>query len=108
MKGGVVCQGEFYNGQLVKGVQRVDKIGQLYDGEMKNGQPHGKGKLVKRNEGYIYNGEFKDGSEEGQGSMKDDNLGVAYYKGEFKFGKPNGEGHMKWTDNPRMYVQDGA
>jgi hypothetical protein len=32
---------------------------------MKNGQPHGKGKLVKRNEGYIYNGEFKDGSEEG-------------------------------------------
>jgi hypothetical protein len=40
--------------------------------------------------------------------MKDDNMGVAYYKGEFKFGKPNGEGHMKWTDNPRMYVLNGA
>lgn len=40
--------------------------------------------------------------------MKDDNMGIAYYKGEFKFGKPNGEGHMKWTNNPRMYVQEGA
>ncbi len=40
--------------------------------------------------------------------MKDDNLGIAYYKGEFKFGKPNGEGHMKWTDNPRTYVTEGA
>ena len=62
---------------------------------------------MKRNEGYIYNGEFKDGYEHGNGLMKDDNLGIAYFKGEFKFGKPNGEGHMKWTDNPRMYVMDG-
>ena len=63
---------------------------------------------MKRNEGYIYNGEFKDGFQHGNGSMIDNYWGIAYYEGKFKFGKPDGEGHMKWTDNPRMYVPDGA
>ncbi len=40
--------------------------------------------------------------------MKDEYLGIAYYKGEFKEGKPDGEGHIKWTENPRMYVMKGG
>ena len=40
--------------------------------------------------------------------MKHETMGIAYYKGDFKIGKPEGEGHMKWTDNPRMFVHEGA
>ena len=39
--------------------------------------------------------------------MKDEYLGIAYYKGEFKNGLPDGEGHMKWTDKPQHYVLEG-
>ena len=59
-----------------------------YQGEVKNGKPHGFGILIFPN-GLKYVGEFKDGLSNGQGTSTYDG---SKYVGEFKDGKQHGKG----------------
>ena len=63
-----------------------DQDGRIYQGEWKDAQPHGQGKLYYANTNLWYDGEWKEGKREG--------LGTSYYEdgnpafaGEWKDGK---------------------
>jgi len=103
--------------------------GDVYDGEINShGKYHGRGKYSWRNSGNIYEGEFKDGNMHGKGIMKYDKYNNGYdvyegnwidnkkngqgimtydagykYDGEWKNDKKNGEGIMTWNDGKLRY-----
>jgi hypothetical protein len=60
--------------------------GNIYEGEFKDGNRNGKGKMIFSN-GDIYEGEFKDGIENGKGKKIFSNGDI--YEGEFKEGNFN-------------------
>lgn len=60
-----------------------------YVGELRNGQPHGRGEMVMRN-GDTYRGEFRDGLFEGHGEYKWSD--GSRYTGPFLRGEMHGEG----------------
>ena len=62
--------------------------GDKYEGETKNGKPHGKGVLIN-SDGEKYEGEFKNGKENGKGTVTSKEGKI---EGEFKNGKLNGKG----------------
>ena len=73
-----------------------------YDGDFKNGEFHGKGKLYAGydDEGILtlyYEGEFQDGDAEGKGTEYFTN-GAIKYQGEFKNGEYNGKGTLYDVD----------
>lgn len=63
--------------------------GGKYEGEFKNGKPHGKGTLTLPN-GYRYDGEFRQGKKNGQGTAVFSS--GKKYVGHFKNGKASGQG----------------
>ncbi len=65
-----------------------------YFGEVKNGKPHGKGKLTYPDNGGKYEGQWKNGKYHGKGKL---NYGgkQGEYIGEFKNGKCDGYGEFK-------------
>jgi len=68
--------------------------GMRYDGEFKNGLPHGKGATTHPN-GDRYVGEFKSGDKHGNGTFAYSN--GSSYVGEFKDGKRHGKGTFTWA-----------
>ena len=62
-----------------------------YKGEIKNGKPHGRVKVIFP-DGGVFEGEFKNGKENGQGKMISSDGEV--YEGEFKDGRKNGQGKI--------------
>ncbi|KAL9186417.1 hypothetical protein ACHAXT_005655 [Thalassiosira profunda] len=64
----------------------------FYEGEMKGGKPHGKGKLTWTT-GYIYDGEWRDGERDGWGKMTFAEGGE--YEGEWILGVRDGVGTVK-------------
>ena len=78
----------------------------IYNGEIQNGIPHGKGiaKYDDTNEGEegsIYEGEFHEGYKHGKGSVRDDQ-GLLYYEGEYFQNKMSGYGKY-YFDNGNYY-----
>ena len=61
-----------------------------YEGELKNGVKHGKGKEISRDGENNYEGEFKEGLRNGIGTSSSDKGGS--YEGEWKNGKEHGIG----------------
>lgn len=97
-----------------------------YDGELKNGLPHGKGKITfsklyalpqggKAQQGEVYKGTFEDGKpvqltkvapeqktytpQSGHGTV---DLGYATYTGDLKHGKPHGNGVLIYRSSRRI------
>ena len=66
-----------------------------YDGEFKDGKPHGKGATTYPN-GDRYEGELKNGDKHGNGTYTYSN--GSSYVGEFKNGKYNGKGTTTLVD----------
>ena len=67
----------------------------IYEGEVKNGMPHGNG-IYTKTDGSKYVGQFKNGLRDGQGTFT-----LAYgkkYVGEFKDGKQHGQGTFTGAD----------
>lgn len=60
----------------------------IYTGRMKDGAPHGKGRLVK--DGSIFEGYFRHGEKSGHG--KKVNPDGSWFEGEYKHNLPNGKG----------------
>ncbi len=81
---------------------KIEKIefpnGDVYEGEVKNSKPHGKGTLIKT-KGLEYVGEWQNGIREGKGLSKW-TKGLrkgSSYNGEYKNDMPNGKGKMYET-----------
>ena len=69
-----------------------------YEGELKNGNPDGKGRFFHILGGY-YEGDWKDGKKEGFGIDKMKNMAMnEVYEGEFKDDKRNGKGTLTLGD----------
>ena len=63
----------------------------LYEGQLKNGNPEGKGRFFHIL-GELYDGEWKEGKKEGKGIDKMMNAAMTQvYKGEFKDDKRHGK-----------------
>jgi hypothetical protein len=74
--------------------------GDKYEGEYKNGLPHGNGTYTLAN-GSKYVGEFKNGLSEGKGTATYTDGGK--YVGEFKNGTPHGQGTATYA-NGEKYI----
>jgi hypothetical protein len=74
----------------------------IYRGQWKNNQKHGKGKFSYA-DGDEYEGGFVNGKREGNGTYRFTD--GKQYKGEFKAGKFNGIGKYQWVDGT---VYEGA
>ena len=89
----VVTEGVWIKGNIIFG--RIFFVnGDIYEGEMKNSVPHGKGKF-QFHSGEIYNGDFDMGEMTGTGVLIFSDKTI--YKGEIKNGIFNGKGQMKWN-----------
>ena len=88
VKGIVDAEGTWENGQLTYGWY-LDSSNRKYEGEMKEGQLHGKGILYATNGRIIYEGEWSEGKlVEGTQYYQ----GGGKYVGSFKNGKKHGNG----------------
>jgi len=74
--------------------------GDLYVGELREGQPNGQGTIIYV-EGGSHTGEFRDGLPNGQGTITWPNGSV--YVGEFRDNKYHGQGTYNWP-NGDVYV----
>ncbi len=75
--------GTFKSGKL-NGQSKVYTVGTLlYDGNMKNGEKQGKGRLYDNKGNLEYEGEFKNDMRHGKGTLYDAN-GKVVYEGEWK------------------------
>ena len=73
-----------------------------YEGETRNGKPHGKGTFTGLN-GKKYEGEFKNGQMDGYGVMRNPG-GDILYDGEWKNGSPGGKGTFHNPADGGVYV----
>ncbi|RZK01893.1 MAG: molecular chaperone Tir, partial [Flavobacterium sp.] len=69
--------------------------GSYYEGEWKEGDCHGKGKLIYA-DGGIYEGSFKKGEPDGKGKIQ--YVGGDHYDGQWKAGKRKGKGTYTRSD----------
>ena len=98
----ITTEGIWNNGNIVFG-RIFFTNGDIYEGEMKNSIPDGKGKLifVKNKEKYI--GDFKMGEMSGKGTFTFEDS--TEYSGYIENGVFNGKGKMKW-ENGTEYIGD--
>jgi hypothetical protein len=80
-------EGLFKNDEKIKG-KWIFENGDIYEGEIKNGASHGKGKAVYKKSGRTYLGQFKNGAFHGIGKWWTDKGEVC--EGQFKNGGRDG------------------
>ena len=95
----LITEGIWVKGNIIYG-RIFFPEGDIYEGEMKNSQPDGKGEYIYSNEDR-YKGDFKDGKMTGFGNFKY-HKDKAEYNGYVENGFFNGSGKMKW-DNGTEY-----
>ena len=79
----------------------IDKKGNKYEGQFKNGVRHGKGTMIYKN-GYKYEGEWVNGLREGHGKYFIDNPDKKdTFEGEFKKGKAEGKGVANYCNGDK-------
>lgn len=90
--------GTFKNGRLVNGTQILPNDSSVYEGELKDGEYNGKGKLTFPNRSY--EGEFKDGDFHGEGTLIFvDGTKIA---GSWVKGRLNGRGTITMSDGKSL------
>ena len=95
----VVTEGVWNKGNIVFG-RTFFPNGDIYEGEMKDSVPNGKGKLIFKN-GESYEGDFKMGEMSGKGTFIFEDK--TEYSGGIENGIFNGKGKMKW-ENGTEYI----
>ena len=105
---GEVYEGEFKDGQPHGCGKYMLACGGVYEGELKDNQPHGRGKHMFA-DGGVYEGEWKDSKCHGRGRCMF--AGGDVYEGEWKDGQPHGHGKFmsaggsvyegEWKDDKR-------
>ena len=76
-----------------------DKNDSKYEGEIKNGLPHGKGTQIVIGSGYKYVGEWRNGKRNGRGTLTSPNGDE--YVGEYRNGSRTGQGTMTYSDGSK-------
>ena len=94
---GVFAQGVWQGGNLIFArvfINKEDGL-EIYEGEMKNSNFNGQGKLISSN-GQIYEGDFVDGEKTGNGRIiyQDETI----YEGQIDKGELKGKGKMTWKN----------
>lgn len=77
------------------------ETGAIYDGDILNGKPHGKGKKASA-DGAVYEGDFANGLCSGKGKLT---LSYCVYEGDFVADTPDGKGKVTYNDG-RVYEGD--
>jgi hypothetical protein len=90
----VITEGVWIEGNIVFG-RIFFPNGDIYEGEMKNSVPEGKGKFLFAN-GENYEGDFKKGEMTGEGIFRFSDK--TEYKGSIENGIFNGKGSMTWEN----------
>jgi len=80
---------DFVDGEAVRGIA-ITSAGDRYEGELKNLQRHGQGKMLFKKSGTIYEGSFVENKREGYGTIFYTDGGR--YEGEWRNDMPNGRG----------------
>ena len=93
-QGPVITEGIWNRGNIVFGRIFLSN-GNIYEGEIKNSVPDGKGKITFSN-GDIYKGDFKFGEMNGKGVFTFNDK--AEYNGNIENGLFNGKGRLKWEN----------
>jgi len=113
---GDVSEGLMKNGEWVEALDDVknnyvfktDVVtyegGDRYEGEILNGNRHGKGKYIWA-DGDIYEGDFIDGKRTGKGNFIWINGDI--YDGDFVDGKRTGKGKYSYKDDDELVVKEG-
>ncbi|KAL9190465.1 hypothetical protein ACHAXT_007676 [Thalassiosira profunda] len=100
--GGGAYEGELKDGQPHgRGTCKYAKNGDVYDGEWVEGVRCGRGTYKWNKSGLVYVGEIKDDQQHGWGTMKYASTGDEY-EGQWMDGKKHGKGTYKWADG-RVY-----
>ncbi len=92
--GALVVEYKHYFAQKIPVPIAVLSDGGLYDGDLRKGMLHGKGRLAWPDESY-YEGEFSEGLFHGQGLL---HTPTYFYRGEFQTGNMTGEGEINFVD----------
>ena len=90
----VFAEGIWEKGELIFGRVFLPK-GDIYEGEIKNSEFNGKGKLISNN-GDIYDGDFENGEKTGYGKITFSDGTI--YEGNLEKGEFKGKGHMNWKN----------
>jgi hypothetical protein len=98
-EGNVFIDGIWDDGKLIYGRIFYDN-NNIYDGQIKNSNYHGKGKLMFNNK-EEYEGDFFDNEVKGHGIFKFSDGTI--YEGEFDKGEFKGHGIMKWNNGDIQY-----
>ena len=93
-------EGFFKNGEIDGGGLFKDAAGNIYEGELKDGKPHGTGYSNVQREEYL--GSFEDGIRQGIGLLITD---TEAYLGEFDNDKANGSGVLEDGEGGRYHGQ---
>ena len=91
-KSNVLIEGEFLNGEISEGKISFLGDGSVYEGQISEYKPHGKGVLKYQN-GDVYEGDFRKGLKHGKGKFKRQSLGVVF-EGGFENDLMNGYGSV--------------
>ena len=94
-----LLKGEREGAEQSAHVQLILPDGGRYEGESRNGKPHGRGIETWPSRGVVYEGEWYEGERHGQGVLMYHDGGR--YKGEFRCGFPYGQGVHTWPDGTR-------
>ena len=89
----VLAEGNWDNGELKYGRVFLPN-GDIYEGEIKDSQFNGKGKLKSNND--YYEGDFVDGEKTGNGKITFNDGTI--YEGNLNKGEFKGNGHMTWKN----------
>ena len=92
--------GDIYEGDIVDGKPHgkgklTSPDGDVYEGDFVNGKPNGKGKYTYA-DGGVYEGDYVDGKRTGKG--KETSAKGYVYEGDIVNDKPNGKGKLTFAD----------
>jgi hypothetical protein len=90
------CHREEKEGNQNQSIQKMTyPNGSIYEGEFKEGKPHGHGKVTST-DGRAFEGEYQDGKPHGHG--KTTSTDGRAFEGEYRNGKPHGHGKTTSPD----------
>jgi len=102
VKGKLILDDGVYEGEVSNYIphgkgKKTLSDGSVYEGDWADGYPNGKGIYLYAC-GHIYKGDFSGGAMTGKGKIKYVDDGVSSYEGDFNDGKPHGTGKMIFSD----------
>ncbi|MDB4345681.1 hypothetical protein OAA43_01245, partial [bacterium] len=98
---GAVYEGNLKDGEF-HGKGKISNNGIAYEGDWKDDKYHGKG-IMTYNNGSVYEGDWKDDNHHGKGKMTTDNY---VYEGDFEDGNHHGKGKMTYNNGSVVYEGD--